>query len=495
MRYLLGLDNGGTMTKAALFDENGTPVASASRQTPLSAPSVGREERDMEELWQANAACIREVLERSGIDPGAVAGVGCTGHGKGAYLWGEDGPVCPAIASTDRRAEDIVRRFSADGTAAEVRRRTLQPPIVCQPPLLLRWIKENDPQLLPRIRHVFSCKDYIRFRLTGEARSELTDASGTALLDPVVGRFDPALFALFGIAELTDRLPPPCGAWERCGTVTEEAARQTGLCPGTPVAGGMFDIDACAVAAGVTDPDRLCMITGTWSINEYPSRTPVSDETTRSSLFCLPGYWLIEESSPTSAGNLEWLLNTCLEAEAARARADGVRFYDRADALVAALPPQDSRVVFLPFLYGSNTAVHDAAFVGLSNAHGSADLLRAVYEGVTYAHRMHLSRLLRFRRPPAAIRLTGGAARSAVWVQMFADVLGLPVEAVGMAQPGALGAAMAAAVAGGVWPSPQAAVQQMMPHVRTVLPDPAAAAVYEEKYARYLAVTERLGGI
>ena len=180
MRYLLGLDNGGTMTKAALFDENGTPVASASRQTPLSAPSVGREERDMEELWQANAACIREVLERSGIDPGAVAGVGCTGHGKGAYLWGEDGPVCPAIASTDRRAEDIVRRFSADGTAAEVRRRTLQPPIACQPPLLLRWIKENDPQLLPRIRHVFSCKDYIRFRLTGEARSELTDASGTA---------------------------------------------------------------------------------------------------------------------------------------------------------------------------------------------------------------------------------------------------------------------------------------------------------------------------
>ena len=139
--------------------------------------------------------------------------------------------------------------------------------------------------------------------------------------------------------------------------------------------------------------------------------------------------------------------------------------------------------------------MHDAAFVGLSNAHGSADLLRAVYEGVTYAHRMHLSRLLRFRRPPAAIRLTGGAARSAVWVQMFADVLGLPVEAVGMAQPGALGAAMAAAVAGGIWPSPQAAVRQMMPPVRTVLPDPAAAAVYEEKYARYLAVTERLGGI
>ena len=495
MHYLLGLDNGGTMTKAALFDENGTPVASASRQTPLSTPSAGREERDMEELWQANAACIREVLERSGIDPGAVAGVGCTGHGKGAYLWGEDGPVCPAIASTDRRAEDIVRRFSADGTAAEVRRRTLQPPIACQPPLLLRWIKENAPQLLPRIRHVFSCKDYIRFRLTGEARSELTDASGTALLDPVTGQFDPALFALFGIAELADRLPPPCGAWERCGTVTEAAARQTGLRPGTPVAGGMFDIDACAVAAGVTDPDRLCMITGTWSINEYPSRTPVSDETTRSSLFCLPGYWLIEESSPTSAGDLEWLLNTCLKAEVAQARADGVRFYDRADALVAALPPQDSRVVFLPFLYGSNTAVHDAAFVGLSNAHGSADLLRAVYEGVTYAHRMHLSRLLRFRRPPAAIRLTGGAARSAVWVQMFADVLGLPVEAVGMAQPGALGAAMAAAVAGGIWPSPQAAVRQMMPPVRTVLPDPAAAAVYEEKYARYLAVTERLGGI
>lgn len=496
MRYVLGLDNGGTMTKAALFDETGREVATAARETPLDTPHRGWNERDMEALWQANAACIREVLADAGVSGDQVAGVGCTGHGKGLYLWGRNGaPVCAAIASTDRRAEELVARWEADGTIETARSKTLQPIIACQPVALLGWMKEHRPEVLDRVQWIFECKDYIRFRLTGVAMAEETDYSGTGLMNLTTRGFDRDLLAVFGLEDLYDCLPPLCNAWDRCGGITEQAAADTGLLAGTPVSGGMFDIDACAVAMGVTEPDQLCMITGTWSINEYPSSQPVrSDTSTHNSLFCLPNTYLIEESSPTSAGNLDWVIATCLRAEKAQAKADGVRFYDRVDAMVDALSPEDSGVTFLPFLYGTNTGTDHGAFVGLSNSYGSAHLLRAVFEGVAFSHRMHLERLLRFREPPKAIRLAGGAARSAVWVQLFADVLQCPVEVVSTGELGAQGCAMTAAVAAGLYPDYRAAIAAMLPATRTVQPNPDRAAVYNEKYARYERLTTCLEG-
>ena len=238
------------------------------------------------------------------------------------------------------------------------------------------------------------------------------------------------------------------------------------------------------------------MITGTWSINEYPAPQPVpGDTTTHNSLFCLPGTYLIEESSPTSAGNLDWYLNTSRQAEKAQAAADGVRFYDRVDALVEALPPEECHVVFLPFLYGSNADdVRDAAFAGLSNRCGAAHLLRAIFEGVAFSHRRHLENLLRFRARPQRIRLAGGAARSAVWVQLFADVLQCPIEVVPTKELGAQGCAMAAAVAAGLYADPAEAIARMVPPVRTVWPDETKKAVYDEKYARYMRLTECLKG-
>lgn len=494
MRYLLGLDNGGTMTKAALFDETGREVATASRETPLTTPHPGWNERDMEALWQANVACIREVLE--GIDPALVSGIGCTGHGKGLYLWGKDGkPAYTGIASTDRRAEAIVTRWEQDGTAARARTQTLQPVIACQPVALLRWLKEEQPELLGRVQWIFECKDYIRFRLTGVAMAEETDYSGTCLMDLTTRTFDRGLLSVFGLEELYGCLPPLCNAWDHCGGVTAEVARETGLTVGTPVCGGMFDIDACAVAMGVTDPKQLCMITGTWSINEYPAPAPVrADTTTHNSLFCLPDTYLIEESSPTSAGNLDWYLDTFMQGEKARAKAEGVRFYDRVDGMVEALPPQDSDVLFLPFLYGTNTEVHNAAFVGLSNSHSPAHMLRAIFEGVVFSHRMHLENLLRFREKPTSIRLAGGAARSKVWVQMFADILQCPIEVVSTKELGAQGCAMTAAVAAGIYADPAAAVAAMVPPVRTVMPDTAKAEIYDKKYARYVRLTTCLEG-
>ena len=308
--------------------------------------------------------------------------------------------------------------------------------------------------------------------------------------------YDPTLLALAGIPEVEMALPPLCDAAAQCGTVTETAATQTGLCVGTPVCGGMFDIDACAIAMNVVESAALCTIAGTWSINEYVAPAPVPvDTTTRNSLFCLPGQYLIEESSPTSAGNLEWYLKTCLTWEKEQAKAAGENVYAVIDREVEALPPQDSDVIFLPFLYGTNTGCDSAAFMGLSGSHTTAHLLRAVFEGVAFSHRMHIERLLRFREKPVAIRMAGGAANSRVWVQLFADVLNCPIEVVTSKELGTKGCAMAASVAAGCYPNLGAAAAAMVGTVSTVQPRAETACVYDKKYRRYVDVTERLKGV
>lgn len=478
MRYFVGIDNGGTATKATVFDESGRCLASAGQATPLIVEREGFQERDIDVLWSLTAQAVRNALEKAAVDPAEIAGVGCTGHGKGLYLWGKDGrPAYRGIASTDSRAESVVESWQKDGTAARAARRTLQPVSACQPVALLAWLREHEPQVLENVQWIFEAKDYIRFRLTGEAMAELTDYSGSSLMDLNTMCFDPELLELFGLGELYPCLPPLCEATQLCGRVTAEAAVLTGIPEGTPVCGGMFDIDACAVAMGVLDPEQLCVITGTWSINEYISPKPVEmSESTRNSLYCVRPWYLIEESSATSAGNLEWIRENLLPGEKWG--------YGEISAAVEKLPPEDSGLMFLPYLYGTNTpGCGNAALVGLNNAQDPGHILRAVFEGVVYSHRLHVERLLQYREKPAAVRLAGGAAASEVWVQMFADGLGLPVEVLEVSELGGLGCAMAAAVAAGVYAGLDEAAKNMCGNIRRAEPDPVRAEIYSEKFS------------
>jgi L-xylulokinase len=303
---------------------------------------------------------------------------------------------------------------------------------------------------------------------------------------------------LFGLEEIEAALPPLCLASEVCGRVSEEAAARCGLLPGTPVIGGMFDINACALAAGVTQEDRLCMIAGTWSINEYIRREPVTDGTVlMNSLFCLPEYYLIEESSPTSAGNNEWFVRTLLPELRAEAEAKGTSIYEILNGWVGGIRPDEFVPVFLPFVMGSN--VHPNArgsFVGLSLSCGREHMARAVYEGIAFCHRYHLEKLLRTReKAPACIRLAGGAARSEVWAQMFADIMKLPVETVAAGETGALGCAIAAAVATGEYPDLNTAVENMTAVARRYESDAAWTETYDRKYRLYVRTLEQLDGL
>ncbi len=494
-QYAIGLDNGGTVTKAALFDLEGNELGTASRPTPVSSPEPGWNERDMETLWQANCACIRELLEKHPVPPESLVGLAVCGHGKGLYLWGKDGrPACPGISSTDNRAWRIVERWNTDGTHEKLYGQLCQQFMACQQAPLLRWMKEERPEVYANIRYVFSVKDYVRFRMTGEARCEKTDISGSALMDVKHARFDRALLEALGIGEIYDCLAPLCDSFSLCGHVTERAALETGLPAGLPVAGGMFDVDACAVASGVTAPGQLCTITGTWSINECIAAAPVlGTAIAMNSLYAIPGYYLLEESSATSAGNLDWFIENCFDAEGL----SGGALYARLAELASSVPPEDSQVCFLPYLYGSNAhPLARGSFVGMTSYHTRAHLARAVFEGVAFSHKKHIDRLLTAAEAPRSIRMAGGAVNSPFWVQMFADVLGFPIETVeGVTELGALGCAMAAAVCAGVFPDYEKAAQAMVRIGPAVRPDPEKHAVYQKKYETFLAVANALDAV
>lgn len=489
--YLMGLDNGGTVIKAALFDLDGGEIAVASRKTELVTPRPGYTERDMESLWRSNCECVREALERSGVRPEEVLGLAVCGHGKGLYPWGKQNrPACRGIVSTDNRAWEYPERWRRDGVYDRFAPQLCQNLMACQQLSLLAWLKEHDRAVYDDIRWVFSVKDYIRFRLTGEAYCEATDISGSGLMDVQNARFDRAMLEGFGIGEVYDKLAPVRCSCENCGCVTAEAAERTGLRPGTPVAGGMFDIDACAIALDVTSPEALCTIAGTWSINEYIRKTPVLDGKTMNSLYAIPGYYLIESCSATSCGNLEWYLRNFL---ADRKLPAGESLYELCSREVDSVTPEETDLYFLPFLYGSNAhPLGKAAFVGMTEYHREAHLLRAVYEGVAYSHRTHIDRLLQSRNRPGAVRMAGGAVNSPVWVQLFADVLNLPVEYFRVKEPGALGSAIAASVAGGVYRDYPEATAHMVHAAGRVEPNPGRAAVYQRKYEKYQAVRDAL---
>ncbi len=491
-RYAIGLDNGGTMTKAALFDVNGREICIVSRKTPVFSPKPGYSERDMEEIWQANCFCIQQVLAQSGVMPEEILGLAVCGHGKGLYLWGKDGrPAYYGIGSTDNRAWRIVEQWYADGTHAAVYPQICQQLMACQQAPLLKWIKEQRPEVYANIQYVFSVKDYIRFRLTGEAWSESTDISGSGLMDVQNCCFDRTLLERLGVGEIYDALPGLKSSCDFCGSITEQAAALTGLLPGTPVAGGMFDVDACAIAAGVTRPGQICTITGTWSINEFISPKPITGtQIAMNSIYAIPGYYLLEESSATSAGNLEWAIENCLDTGGRT----GSALYDYLGKQVESIPPENSEVYYLPFLYGSNAhPLAKASFVGLTSFHTSAHMVRAVYEGVAFSHRTHIDKLRSVTERPDSIRMAGGAVKSPMWVQMFADVLGCAIETVdGVTELGALGCAMAAAVAAGVYPGYEAAAERMVHINPPVQPDMDKHKIYNKKYEKYTAIVKVL---
>ena len=494
-KYLLGTDNGSTVSKAAIFTLDGREIAVASRKTETMKREPGWSERDIDKVWQGTAEAIKEVITKSGVAAKDIICVAPTGHGNGLYLVDKKGnPVRNAIMSTDSRARGYIEQWQKQGVDKAIRPKTMQSLWSAQPNALLAWLRDNEPEVLKRAGWVLMCKDYIRFRLTGEIYAELTDMSGTSLMNVGTAQYDPEVLEAFGIGEMQDLLPTIKRTEDICGHVTADAANQTGLKEGTPVAGGMFDIDACGLASGIVNESQLCMVAGTWGNNQYISRTPVIDEDVfMTSCYSIPDYYLMLEGSATSASNLEWFVTQFFETEQNLAKQQGKSVYELCNDLVSATKAEDANIIFLPFLFGSNVNPDaKSCFIGLTGWHSRGHVLRAIYEGVVFAHMAHVERLLKFREMPETIRLTGGAAQSQMWVQIFADCFQTPVEIPEGTELGALGAAIAAGVAAGCYTSYEEAIEHMVRFSRFVQPDQDLKETYASKYERYKKVLTAL---
>jgi len=493
--YLLGVDNGSTVSKAAIFDLEGREVQIASRKIEPNYPHPGWTERSMDLLWESTAAAIHEAISAADIDPKQIVGVGTTGHGNGLYLLDKAGkPARAGIQSMDTRAAGIIDEWNARDLHSQVFPYTVQSLWAAQPNALLAWIKRNEPQVYERIGAVLMCKDYITYCLTGEIVSDFTDMSGTSLLDVRNKRYSRELLELYDLAELWDAMPRLAQSFEVVGQITPGAARATGLAPGTPVVGGIFDVDASALGAGVVDAGQVCIIAGTWSINEIVTAEPLVDPSLfMTSIYTVPGLWLTIEASPTSATNLEWFVNNLCGEERVEARERGISVYEICNEMVASLPPGGTSIIFHPFLYGSNVqATARAGFYGVAGWHTKAHIVRALYEGVVYCHLAHVDKLRAAGATMDVARLTGGGSRSRVWTQIFADALQLPVEVPEGVELGARGAAICAGLGAGVYKDHAEAVARAVKVERRQEPDPEATPHYLARYDEYRRLLEAM---
>ncbi|MEQ1956445.1 FGGY-family carbohydrate kinase [Mesorhizobium sp. CN2-181] len=485
-KLLLGIDAGNTVVKAVLFDLGGKVVGTASAEGRSRQPAPGHVERDIAELWGDAADVIARCLKEAGAAGKDVVAVGTAGHGNGLYLLDRENRPLLGIQSIDTRAAGLATEMNRDGRGGRLYVQCLQKPWPSQTATLLRWLKQERPDIYARAGTAFLCKDTLTFMLTGRRVTDFSDMAGCGLLRLPERRYDPTLLEAYGIADALGLLPDLVGPDETAGRVTREAAAATGLPEGTPVAGGFFDVLASMIGGGTILPGEAAIVAGTWSINQVVLESPLVDERIFHASTWRPNRYVSIESSATSAVNLEWFLREIDGGHGAEA-------FERCNALVASVTPTAELPLFLPFLYGSATHPNArGAFLGLSGWHGKAEMLYAVYEGVIFEHRRHIDRLraagARFDRAS----LSGGGSRSEVWCKMFADLLGLTVTVAECRETGALGAAIAGGVAAGIFPDLETGVSKMVRVSREYRPRADGKILSDVRYRLYRDLAEML---
>lgn len=488
MKYLIGLDNGGTVTKAVLIDTEGKLLSKASRKISTKSERPLFVERDMGEVWEKNCQVIREVIEKSQVNREDIIGISISGHGKGLYPVGFGGKfVLDSILSTDNRAYEYTDKWREDGTVEDLRKLTYQDLIPVQVPALVNRLLDNKKEEMDEVEWFFGIKDFLRYMMTGVANAEITDFSGSGILDLNTKSYSDEIFDKLGLAEVKEKFPPLVKSTEVTGLVTEEASKATGLPVGCKVVAGAFDIDASAIAMDITNEDYLAIIGGTRSINEFISKDfKTKNRTTKNSLYCIDGYVLIEESSPTSASNLEWFLNTLIENYSPDK-------YDQVNEKVKNAEIDLNGPIFLPYIYGSNYSEKSkASIIGMDSSTKNEDIYRAIFEGIAFCHKVHIEKLLDVKDDFKAFRLTGGISNSKVWLQIFADVLNKPIEVIEQEELGAYGAAILAAVGVGAFSSIEEATSKLVSVKETYYPIEENVEKYKKKYEKYKKVSQTM---
>ncbi|MBU1880056.1 MAG: xylulokinase, partial [Chloroflexi bacterium] len=480
MAHFVGIDASTTATKALLIRADGQVVAVASSEYTYETPQPLWSEQHPDLWWRGTIESIRQVLAQSGVDPADVKGVGLTGQMHGLVLLDVAGEVLrPAILWNDQRTaakcDEIRQRLSRERLIQITGNDALTG--FTAPKVL--WVRNHEPQVFARARHILLPKDYVRYRLTGDYATDKAGAAGTILFDLAARDWSPAVLAALDIPAAW--LPRTHEGPEVTGVISAEAAAVTGLKAGTPVVAGGGDQAAQAVGVGAVEPGIVALTLGTSGVVFASTGEPFIEPEGRLHAFChaVPGRWHLMGVMLSAAGSLRWYRDTL---------ASGMGF-DTLLAPAAAVPPGSEGLLFLPYLTGERTPHPDplarGAFVGLTVRHTQAHLTRAVLEGVAYGLRdgfelMRAAGLTEIRQ----VRVSGGGAKSPLWRQILADVLDAELVTVNTTEGAAYGAALLAATGAGVYPNVDTACAAAIRVTGSTAPGPARA-VYESLYPLY----------
>ena len=382
----------------------------------------------------------------------------------------------------------MAEELSANGNAARLHELCLQSPWPSQTPTLLAWVRRYAPELYARTSTAFYCKDFVNFRLTGRRASDISDMSGAGFVRLPEATYDDELLAGYGLSDARARLPDLVEPTDIVGHVTAEAAAATGLAEGTPVVGGLFDVIASALGSGAVSPGQASIIVGTWSINQVIATEVARDQRIFMTSVFGPGRVMAIESSATSAANLEWYVRELIE----RGHEGGDPFAI-ANASASSVTPSADDPYYHPYLYGSRLgATMRAGFYGVAGWHHEGHLLRALFEGIAFEHKRHIEVLRAAGIGFDSAILSGGGARSPIWPQMFASILGIPISVASCAETGALGAAIAAGVGAGIFPDLDAGVAAMTRKGKSFIADPALAEHFSARYRTFGRIAEAM---
>jgi len=498
MGYLLGIDIGTSGTKTLLVHPTGRIAAAATAEYPAYAPKPAWSEQDPDHWWQATVKTIRQVLAKARAKAADVTGIGLSGQMHGSVFLDKSGKVLRrAILWNDQRtgAEcDAITR-AAGGRRALIR-------MVSNPALTgftapkILWVRKHEPRLYDRTAQILLPKDYVRYRLTGEFATEVSDASGTLLLDVKRRRWSTKLLGLLKIDR--DLLPDVYESQEVSGRLTPEAARATGLAPGTPVVGGGGDQAAGAVGNGIVRRGVISTTLGTSGVVFAHADRVETDPEGRVHTFChaVAGKWHVMGVVLAAGGSLQWFRNTLCQDLVRKAKRQKVDPYELITAEAAEAPPGSDGLYFLPYLTGERTPHADpnarAAWIGLSNMHTRAHMARAVLEGATYAMRDCLEIIQGMGVPVREIRAAGGGARSPFWRALQADIYKKTVWTVSSEEGPAYGVALLAGVGTGVWASVPEACDATIRTCEATRPTRAHVRRYDALYPEYGALYRSL---
>jgi len=488
MAAFLGIDIGTSGTKTLVMCEDGGILATATAEYPLATPRPGWSEQNPADWWAASVATVRKVMKTARLRAGDITGIGLSGQMHGSVFLDRSGTVIrPALLWNDQRTarecEEIER---CAGGRKKLIRMVANPALTGFTAPKILWLRNHEERSFDRTKQVLLPKDYVRYRLTGEFATEVSDASGTLLLDVVKRQWSKQLLGKLDLDAAL--LPRVYESEDITGGLSAFAAKELGLSLGTPVVGGGGDQAAGAIGNGIVRKGIVSATMGTSGVVFAHSDDVQVDPDGRLHTFChaVRGKWHVMGCVLSAGGSLQWFRNQLCQEEVRLAKRRGIDPYELITAAAAEAPAGSEGLFFLPYLTGERTPHADpharACWIGLSLRHGKGHMARAVMEGATYAMRDTLEIIRGMKIPVKEIRLSGGGARSGFWRQMQADIYGQTVSTINAEEGPAYGVALLAAAGTGAYRN---VVEACKAAISVVSKTKAAAAAKRKHNAMY----------